>query len=62
MFLLILSEMTFILPEIIIKPMVFLWFQGEQKLINLLKLAQYLKRNFETIANDLLVTVVIIYW
>ena len=36
-----LNELTSISPEMIRKPPVFLRFQGEQKLINLLKLAQY---------------------
>ena len=37
--LLILSELTFIPPEIIRKPYIFWWCQGEQKLTDSLKFA-----------------------
>ena len=41
-----------ITPEIIKKLQVFWWFQGEQKLINLLKFVYYRKWNLETIPNQ----------
>ena len=40
------NQLTSIPPEIIRKPLVFWWFQGEQKLINSLKFAQ-LETKFE---------------